>query len=85
MASDFDFSTTDYACNRIAQSVRITVKNVYLRGGLTAAPSAMAMVPKACTGMPVCQLFPSGDFPPVSPLTPATGCPFIDTLKSTGR
>jgi hypothetical protein len=72
--------SSDYECKRVAKTVVI-----YVRVFLNPAGSPPAMSPQRCSGMPICQLFPSGKFPPaVHELQRATGCPYMESLTIGG-
>ena len=80
-------SQIDYECERIGQQVEIDIKTVFAYAAPSQAPIAAAPAPQRCSGMPICQLFPSGNFPsPTHVLQGAgKGCPYMDKRTIAGR
>jgi|HubBroStandDraft_1064217.scaffolds.fasta_scaffold861760_1 hypothetical protein len=72
-----------YDCARIAQQVVIIEKRPYLDADALPVQDDSFGFPQCCSGMHLCQLFWSDRFPPITSEPIATGCPFIDTRRTT--
>ena len=85
MAKTVDWRET-YDCGLIGRAVAIDGRTFFAHGGLPLSPVAAARTPQRCSGMPSCQLFPSGKFPAlIQALSSPTGCPYMASLTITGR
>ena len=85
MAKTYE-SRIDYECERIWQHVEIDIKTVLAYAAPSQAPIVGTPAPQSCSGMPICQIFLSGKFPPSAHvLQLSTGCPFMDRLTTAGR
>jgi hypothetical protein len=76
-----EIEKVSYGCDRINQDVTVTIHKVSLQH-----PPVAQTVPQTCSGMGTCGLWIRSKFPPLEHIVVATtGCPYIDTLKSTGN
>jgi len=74
-----------YNCSRIRREVTIHTVTVHIYRGGSSVPSTSQKTAKRCSGSSICNLFPPGDFPLPELFSVATGCPYIDSLRTTGR
>jgi hypothetical protein len=76
-------SQIDCYCPHIKRGVEIDIK---MYGFPSQGPVAGATTPQRCSGMSICNLFVSGKFPPLDHARAGpTGCPYMESLTTTGR